>query len=149
MLKISPMAHFAVDFLLLSLLVPVLAWPLSAPLLVVPAVLSALVARLRTVADRQTMTVRTLLGSLSVRWDEIAGLRFGRGSWAHAHLDGGGQLRLPAVAFATLPLLARPAAGGCPTRTAEALKPAGSRRSAAPTSRRRPRCRAAAPQSIR
>lgn len=108
------MAHFAVGFLMLGLLIPVLTWPLSAPLLVIPAVLSTLIARLRTVADRQTVTVRTLLGNRSVGWDDIAGLRFSKGSWARAHLDGGGQLRLPAVTFATLPLLAEASGGRVP-----------------------------------
>ena len=47
-IKISPMAHFAVGFFTLGLLVPVLTWPPTAPLLVVPLLLSALIVRLRT-----------------------------------------------------------------------------------------------------
>ena len=80
------MAHLAVGFLTLGLLVPVLVWPLSAPLLIIPVVLSASIVRLRTVADDEGVTVRTLLGSRTVRWDDIDGLRFHRGSWARAHL---------------------------------------------------------------
>ena len=106
-IKISPMAHLAVGFLTLGLLIPVLAWPPSAPLLVIPVVLSALIIRLRTVADGQGVTVRTLLGSQTARWDDIDGLRFSRGSWARARLKSGAELRLPAVTFATLPLLDR------------------------------------------
>jgi hypothetical protein len=113
-IKISPMAHLAVGFTTLGLLVPVLTWPLTAPLLVIPVVLSALIIRLRTVADHQGVTVRTLLGSHTVRWDEIDGLRFSRGSWARAKLKSGGELRLPAVSFATLPLLAEASAGRVP-----------------------------------
>jgi hypothetical protein len=113
-IKISPMAHFAVGFTTLGLLAPVLTWPLTAPLLVIPVVLSALIIRLRTVADHQGVTVRTLLGSRTVRWDEIDGLRFSRGSWARAKLKSGGELRLPAVSFATLPLLAEASAGRVP-----------------------------------
>lgn len=45
------MAHFAVGFLTLGLLVPVLTWPVSAPLLVIPVALSASIIRLRTLAD--------------------------------------------------------------------------------------------------
>ena len=82
-------------------------------------VLSALIVRLRTVADGEGVTVRTLLGSRTVRWDDIDGLRFHRGSWARAQLKSGEELRLPAVTFATLPLLTEASAAGCPTRTGE------------------------------
>lgn len=108
------MAHFAIGFFTLGLLIPVLTWPLSAPLLAMPVVLSALVIRLRTVADEQGVTVRTLLGSRAVSWADIEGLRFTRGSWARARLVGGGELRLPAVTFATLPLLTEASAGRVP-----------------------------------
>ena len=108
------MAHFAVGFFTLGLLIPVLAWPVSAPLLVIPVVLSALIIRLRTVADERGLTVRTLLRSRSVRWEEIDGLRFHRGSWARARLKSGGELRLPAVTFATLPQLTQVSSGRVP-----------------------------------
>ena len=108
------MAHFAVGFLTLGLLIPVLTWPPSTPLLLIPVVLSALIVRLRTVADRQSVTARTLLGSRSVRWDDIDGLRFTKGSWARAHLRSGGQLQLPAVTFATLPQLTEASGGRVP-----------------------------------
>src|ERR1700722_18107236 len=108
------MAHFAVGFLTLGLLVPVLAWPPCAPVLVIPVLLSALIARLRTVADGQGVTVRTLLGTQTARWEDIDGLRFNRGSWARAQLKSGGELRLPAVTFATLPLLTEASSGRVP-----------------------------------
>ncbi len=61
------MAHFAVGFLALGLLALVLAGPeWFALLLVIPVVLSALIVRYRTVADRDTVTARTLLGSQTV-----------------------------------------------------------------------------------
>jgi hypothetical protein len=113
-INISPMAHFAVGFFALGLLVPVLTWPLTAPLLIIPAVLSALIIRLRTQADQDGVMVRTLLGSHSVRWEEIDGLRFNKGSWARAQLKSGGQLRLPAVTFATLPQLTEASGGRVP-----------------------------------
>lgn len=118
-INISPMAHFAVGFFALGLLVPVLTWPLTAPLLIVPVLLSALIIRLRTQADDNGVTVRTLLGSQSVRWDEIDGLRFRRSSWARAQLKSGRELRLPAVTFATLPLLTRASAGRVPNPYAD------------------------------
>jgi hypothetical protein len=113
-LNISPMAHFAVGFFALGLLIPVLTWPLTAPLLIIPVVLSALIIRLRTQADRDGVTARTLLGSQTVRWEDIDGLRFNRGSWARAQLKNGGELRLPAVTFATLPLLTEASGGRVP-----------------------------------
>ncbi|CPR12663.1 low molecular weight protein antigen 6 cfp6 [Mycobacterium bohemicum DSM 44277] len=108
------MAHLAVGYLTLGLLIPVLVWPLSAPLLLIPALLSASVVRLRTVADDNGVTVRTLVGARTVAWDDIEGLRFHRGSWARAHLKSGAELRLPAVTFATLPQLTEASSGRVP-----------------------------------
>ena len=113
-LKISPIAHIAVGYLTLGLLIPVLAWPPTAPLLVIPVLLSALIIRLRTVADDRGVTVRTLFGSRTVEWEDIDGLRFHRGSWGHARLKSGAELRLPAVTFATLPLLTAASSGRVP-----------------------------------
>ncbi|WP_083410805.1 PH domain-containing protein [Mycolicibacterium rutilum] len=109
------MAHFAVAFLVLGLLTLVLAglpWVLA--LLVIPAGLSAYVVRNRTVADRDGVTARTLLSSETVRWDDVDGLRFGKGSSAYAHLKDGRDIRLPAVTFATLPLLTEASGGRVP-----------------------------------
>ncbi|MCV7427725.1 PH domain-containing protein [Mycobacterium montefiorense] len=114
MIKISPIAHLAVGFLALGLLIPVLAWPLSTPLLALPVLLSALIIRLRTVADDKGVTVRNLLGSQTVGWDDIDGLRFHRGSWGRAKLKSGAELRLPAVTFATLPQLTAVSSGRVP-----------------------------------
>ncbi len=114
MIKVSPIAHLAVGFLTLGLFIPVTAWPPSAPLLIIPVVLSAMIVRLRTVADNQGVTVRTLFGSRSVGWDDIEGLRFHRGSWARARLRSGADLRLPAVTFATLPQLTEVSSGRVP-----------------------------------
>jgi Bacterial PH domain len=109
------MAHFAVGFFALGLLALVLSWPeWAALLLVIPVILSAYIIRLRTVADSDTVTARTLLGSRTVGWGDIAGLRFGRASWARAQLRDGSELLLPAVTFATLPLLTRASAGRVP-----------------------------------
>jgi hypothetical protein len=114
-IRISPMAHFAVGFLALGLLALVLAGPeWVALLLVIPVLLSAFVIRYRTVADRDTVTARTFVGSQTVSWDDIAGLRFGKSSWAYAQLKDGGELRLPAVTFSTLPLLTEVSDGRVP-----------------------------------
>ncbi|BBY11344.1 low molecular weight protein antigen 6 [Mycobacterium marseillense] len=113
-IKVSPIAHLAVGFLVLGLLIPVMLFPPSAPLLIIPVVLSAMIIRLRTVADDGGVTVRTLLGSQTVRWDDIDGLRFHRGSWARARLKSGAEVRLPAVTFATLPELTAASSGRVP-----------------------------------
>jgi hypothetical protein len=114
-IRISPMAHFAVGFFALGLLALVLAGPTwFTLLLVIPVVLSALIIRYRTVADQDTVSARTLLGSQTVAWDDIDGLRFGRGSWALAQRKDGTELRLPAVTFSTLPLLTEASGGRVP-----------------------------------
>lgn len=114
-IRISPMAHFAVGFLALGLLSLVLAGPSwVALLLVIPVMLSACVIRYRTVADRDGVTARSLLGSETVTWEDIEGLRFGRSSWGYAQLTDGRELRLPAVTFATLPLLTEASGGRVP-----------------------------------
>ena len=108
------MAHFAVGFLVLGMLAVVLSARWTAPLLIIPVILSAYIIRLRTVADRDTVTARGLLGSKTVRWEEIEGLRFTKGSWARAQLSDDGELLLPAVTFATLPQLTEVSGGRVP-----------------------------------
>jgi hypothetical protein len=109
------MAHFAVGFFTLGLLALVLAGPpFVAVLLVIPVMLSVSIIRYRTVADRDTVTARSLLGSETVAWDDVEGLHFGKGSWALAQLNDGRQLRLPAVTFATLPMLTEASGGRVP-----------------------------------
>lgn len=113
-LRMSPAAHLASVFAALGLLAVVLAVPATAPLLVLPVLTSAMIVRLRTVADDKTVTARTLLGSRTVDWADIKGLRFVKGSWARAELVTGEELRLPAVTFATLPQLAEVSGGRVP-----------------------------------
>lgn len=114
-IRISRMAHFAVGFLALGLLTLVLAKPaLFAPLLVIPVLLSVFIARTRTVADREQVSTRTLLGRDTVAWDDIDGLRFGKGTWAYARRKDGTEIRLPAVTFGTLPLLTEASGGRVP-----------------------------------
>ena len=76
--------------------------------------LSAFIVRLRTVAERDTVTARSLLGSETVRWEDIDGLASTRASWARAQLKDGRELPLPAVTFATLPQLTEASAGRVP-----------------------------------
>ncbi len=108
------MAHVAVGFLVLGMMAVVLAARWTAPLLIIPVILSLGIVRLRTVADHDTVTARSLLGSENMRWEDIEGLRFCKGSWARAQLKDGRELRLPAVTFATLPQLTEVSAGRVP-----------------------------------
>ncbi|MCV7054253.1 PH domain-containing protein [Mycolicibacterium gilvum] len=114
-IRISPMAHVAVGFLTVALLAVVLAGPIWFLLLfLIPAGVSYAVARYRTVADRDTVTARTLFGKQTVRWEDIHGLRFGRQAWAVARRRDGSELTLPGVTFATLPVLTAASGGPVP-----------------------------------
>ncbi|KQY10329.1 hypothetical protein ASD37_06050 [Mycobacterium sp. Root135] len=114
-IRISPMAHFAVGFLTLGVMAMVLANPTwFAVLLVLPIAASFAVARYRTTADRDTVTARSLVSSKTVQWEDVDGLRFDRSAWASAHLKDGSDVRLPAVTFATLPQLTAATDGRVP-----------------------------------
>jgi hypothetical protein len=111
----SPMAHLAVGFFTLGLLSVVLANPRwFAPLLIIPVAASALIVRYRTVADLRQVTARSLFGSRTLAWEDIDGLRFGKGSWARATLKDGSEVMLPAVTFGTLPRLTAASGGRVP-----------------------------------
>ena len=71
-------------------------------------------SRYRTVADSDDGDRALASEQRDRRWDDIDGLRFGRSSWATAHLKDGRELRLPAVTFATLPLLTEASGGRVP-----------------------------------
>ncbi len=114
-IRISPMAHLATAFLALSVLVLVPAWGnASLVLLMLPALGSVAIQRLRTLAGPETVTARGLLSSTTMHWGDIDGLRFTRGGWARAQRRAGGDVVLPAVTFATLPTLAAASAGKVP-----------------------------------
>lgn len=113
-INISPMAHLAVGFFALSLLVFLVVSPWAALLLLIPLAMSAFIIRLRTVADRDSVTARTFLGSTTMRWEDIEGLRFVKSSWARAHLKNGADVPLPAVTFSSLPLLTEASGGRVP-----------------------------------
>lgn len=114
-IRIPRTAHLAVGFFTLGLLSIVLANPRwFAVLLVIPVVASVFIMRLRTVADRDTVTARNLLGSRTVSWDEIEGLRFSKANWARATRKDGSEMRLPAVTFSNLPQLTAASGGRVP-----------------------------------
>lgn len=108
------MAHVAVALVAFTMLLPVLALPWLTPMLLIPLLASVAIVRLRTVANRDTVTARSLLKSTTVGWDEVKGLKFVKGSWARAELTDGTELSLPAVSFSTLPQLAEASGGRVP-----------------------------------
>jgi hypothetical protein len=109
------MAHLAVAFFAFALLAVVLTNPAWLSwLFAFPIALSALIIRFRTVADAQGFTARSAFGSTTVSWDDVAGLRFGKGLWAYARRGDGSEVQLPAVTFSTLPLLTEASGGRVP-----------------------------------
>jgi hypothetical protein len=114
-IRISPMAHISSAFVLLwlVLLMPAFGrWGL--PLLAIPVLLSVAIVRLRTVADEDSVTAQRLLSSRTLPWSQIEGLKFNRGSWARACLPDQSSVQLPAVTFATLPILTAASGGQVP-----------------------------------
>jgi len=113
--RIPAIAHVAVGFFAFGLLALVFAGPAwCAVLLVVPVFLSFAVIRYRTVADHDGVTARSLLSRRTVAWQDIKGLQFTKTMWAQAELTDGSFLQLPAVTFATLPLLTAASDGRVP-----------------------------------
>jgi hypothetical protein len=109
------MAHIVVGLIALGMLSMIFAWPSwTAVLLVIPMLLSVAIVRYRTVAELDQVTVRTMLRSRTVPWDDIDGLRFGKQPWARARRSDGSELVLPAVTFSTLPLLTAASGGRVP-----------------------------------
>lgn len=114
-IRISPMAHIAVGFITLGIFALIYALPSwSWVLLAFPVIASTIIVRYRTVADRDQVSTRTLLGGETLPWTDIAGLRFGRSAWARARRTDGSEIMLPAVTFATLPLLTAASGGRVP-----------------------------------
>jgi hypothetical protein len=88
--------------------------PWGLMLLVLPLLASVIIERFRTVADGTNVTARTLLTSRTVPWTHMEGLRFSRGGWARACRQDGSEQLLPAVTFATLPILTAASGGRVP-----------------------------------
>jgi hypothetical protein len=115
-IRISPMAHMASVFLVFALLTVGPAFGTVGMLLslLVPLLISVAIERVRTVADTDTVTTRTLLKSRTVLWPQIEGLAFTRSRWARARLTDESDMLLPAVTFATLPRLTAASGGRVP-----------------------------------
>ena len=114
-IRISPMAHITSLFVTLALITIGPAFgPAGYTLLVIPVLLSVAIERVRTVADLDTVTARTLLKTRTVLWPQIEGLEFTRGRWARARLTDESAMLLPAVTFTSLPRLTAASGGRVP-----------------------------------
>ena len=83
-------------------------------LLVVPAVLAAWVFRVGVDVGEAGVTVRSLAGSRTVAWAELAGIRVGERSDLWLVTTAGTQLRLPVLRAQDLPRLAELSGGRIP-----------------------------------
>lgn len=75
--------------------------------------------RMRTTVDGDTVTARTVAGSRSVAWDDIASLRLGKRSGLTAVLGDETALPLPAVHLRDLPALSVASGGRVPDPTVD------------------------------
>ena len=80
-------------------------------LLVVPVAIIVWVLRTRTTVDPDSLTVRTVASSRSVRWDDVRGLRLGKHASVNAVLADDTELTLAAVKVRDLPVLSLASAG--------------------------------------
>jgi len=93
------------------------AAPWLAVLWVLPIAVGTWVLRAGVDVDADGLTVRALLGSRRLRWDEVAGLSAGPRGELSLVLRSGGSLRLPVVRARHLPLLATASGGRVPDPT--------------------------------
>jgi hypothetical protein len=122
-IRISPLALFAVVLLLVCILFPALGWPhLLGWLLAVPLALAYWILRVRTTVSETGLRTRSLRGSEFIEWREIKGLRFPKRGWCRADLLSGREVPLPAVTMEDTPLLARYSSGRVPDPYAAARK---------------------------
>ena len=93
------------------------AAPWLAVLWLLPIGAGVWVLRTGVDVDRDGLTVRAVLGSRRVRWDEVAGLRAEPRGQLAAVLRDGGALRLPGVRARHLPLVSAASGGRVPDPT--------------------------------
>ena len=80
----------------------------------VPVAAAVYVARTATVVDERGVHARAVLGSRTVGWHELAGLRLDRSGAVYAVDTSGGQLRLPCVRSTRLDALVTAGDGRIP-----------------------------------
>jgi hypothetical protein len=88
--------------------------PVLALVYLIPLAGALYVARTATVVDSAGLHARALLGSRTIGWNELAGLRLDRSGAVYAVDRAGGQLRLPCVRSTRLDELIAAGAGRIP-----------------------------------
>lgn len=128
---ISRLAYFTV---LVTLIVVVMMMGVSIAwfgwTLIVPLLQIWWIRRVRTVADADGLTAVHTFGTTSLSWDDVAGLRFPTWSAVRAVRRDGETVRLRAVTFADLPVLAAISGGRVPDPYAAAREAALAERDA-------------------
>ncbi|GAC56148.1 hypothetical protein GOHSU_04_00170 [Gordonia hirsuta DSM 44140 = NBRC 16056] len=103
---ISRLSYLTVLVTLLVVFMMVGVWTWFAVLLVLPVVQIWWIRRIKTVVDHDGLTAVHTFDSTRVPWSQVAGLQFPRWRAVRAVLIDGGYVRLPAVTFDDLPVLA-------------------------------------------
>ena len=116
-LKHPALAYLIVAFTALCCTAVVHSKPLALVYLL-PLAAALYVARTATVVDERGLHARALLGTRTVGWHELAGLRLDRSGAVYAVDSSGGQLRLPCVRSTRLEPLIAAGAGRIPNPTA-------------------------------
>ncbi len=100
--------------------------PLLALVYLLPLTAALYVARTATIVDGEGLHARAILGSRTIGWHELTGLRLDRSGAVYAVDSAGGQLKLPCVRSTQLEELIAAGAGRIPdpTATGEPGRPA-------------------------
>lgn len=113
-LPLSRLSYVAVLMVVLIAVVctgitPWLAWTFLIPVLLV-----LWIRRLRTEISPEAITAVGTFGTTQVAWEDVKGLRFAKFGSARAECVDGSSVRLPAVTFRDLPLIAAASGGRIP-----------------------------------
>lgn len=126
MFRLPRSAYLAVLFLALGVTAMV-QHPAVAAIYVVPVAAAVFIARTATIVGARGITVRALLGSRTLSWDNLRGLSVS-GRSVYAVLDGGGSVRLPCVRVSDLAAVSAASDGRLPQLREATPKYAPSRR---------------------
>ena len=116
-LKHSALAYLIVAFTALCCTAVVHSPPLAL-IYLIPLAAAVYVARTATVVDELGLHARAVLGSQTVGWHELAGLRLDRSGAVYAVDSAGSQLRLPCVRSTRLDALIAAGNGRIPNPAA-------------------------------
>jgi hypothetical protein len=106
-IRITRLSLLGVFMLLFGTMFPISGWPAGLWwLLALPLIALAWVLRTQTTLDTTEVRTRSLLGSRTVKWEQIKGVRFPRRGFARAVLADDSEIPLPAVSFDRLAELA-------------------------------------------